>query len=76
MCQPLAPTHGSQAMVISRKGAKTLGSKSLKPLIDACAHIHTCTSTHTHCACGRGWCLSREAEFFERGSYIPEQGRE
>lgn len=35
VCQPLAPGFQSQAMVISHKGAKTLGSKSRKPVIDA-----------------------------------------
>ena len=35
VCQPLAPAFQSQAMVVSHKGAKTLGSKSRKPVIDA-----------------------------------------
>ena len=50
VCQPLARAFGSQAMTISCKGAKTLGSKSLKPLIDAYTprtHTDTCTHVRT-----------------------------
>ena len=46
MGQPLAPAFWSQAIVNSRKGAKTLASKPLKPVIDArdtCMHAHTCS---------------------------------
>lgn len=67
-----APAFWSQVMVISCKGANTLGSESLKPVIEASAH------THTHAlalrACVRGWRLSREAELFGRRPQTPEQG--
>lgn len=73
MCQPLALACWSQTTEISCKGAKTLGSEPLKPVIDA--PTYTYTSTHALCL-WRGWHLPRETELFGRGSHIPEQGRE
>lgn len=39
--QPLALAFQSQALGTSRRASQTLGSRSLKPVIDA--HAHTCT---------------------------------
>lgn len=61
MCQPLALAFWPQAMAISCKGAKTLGSESLKPVIDVRTHSSMPAAA---------------TEPYGRRSHLPERHRE
>lgn len=65
VCQPLALACYSQTTVIACKGAKTMGSEPLKPVVDAPAYMHT--HPHTLCACGMAGTCQEKLSSLEGG---------